>query len=68
MNLLINGRNAVKGQVDKTHAHTFSLDDSAGAESDKKTAVNSAYGVGSESVFWADSSRASLAHKSFDRA
>jgi arylsulfatase len=51
VNLSIDGGKAVEGQVDKTHANTFSLDDSAGTGIDTETAVDSAYSEGTENAF-----------------
>lgn len=51
VSLFIDGKKAGEGQVDKTHANTFSLDDTADTGIDTGTPVDPAYGEGSANAF-----------------
>jgi arylsulfatase len=51
VNLYLDGRKVGEGQVGKTHPNTFSLDDTADTGIDTGTAVDPAYGEGSENAF-----------------
>jgi arylsulfatase len=51
VNLFIDGKKVGEGQVEKTQANTFSLDDTADTGIDTGTAVDPVYGEGSENAF-----------------
>lgn len=51
VNLFINGKKVGEGHVGKTHANTFSLDDTADTGIDTGTPVDPAYGEGTENAF-----------------
>jgi arylsulfatase len=49
--LLIDGKKAGEGRIEKTHANTFSLDDTADTGVDTGTPVDEDYGEGLQNTF-----------------